>query len=45
MDVVVLARRGLDQLDDKQLASLFQKQWLKLAQNISKVDSSTTQGS
>jgi ribonuclease P protein component len=45
MDVVVLARRGLDQLDDTELASLFQRQWVKLAQNISKVDSSTTQGS
>jgi ribonuclease P protein component len=45
MDVVVLARRGLDQLDDAELASLFQRQWLKLAQKLSKSDSSTTQGS
>jgi len=45
MDVIVLARRGLDQLDDAGLASLFQTQWLKLAQKLSRLDSSTTQGS
>jgi len=38
MDVVVLARRGLDQLDDAELASLFQQQWLKLNQKLSKID-------
>jgi ribonuclease P protein component len=38
MDVVVLARRGLDQLSDAELASLFEQQWLKLAQKLSKID-------
>ena len=38
MDVVVLARRGLDQLGNAELASLFQQQWLKLSQKLSKID-------
>ena len=38
MDVVVLARRGLDQFSDAELASLFQQQWLKLAHKLSKID-------
>ncbi len=45
LDVVVLARRGLDQLDNAELASLFQRQWDKLARHISKIESNTTQGS
>ena len=45
LDVVVLARRGLDKMDNAQLASLFQQQWEKLARNASKVESNTTRGS
>ena len=45
LDVVVLARRGLDQLDNAELASLFRRQWDKLARHISKIESNTTQGS
>jgi len=43
LDVVVLARRGLDQLDNVEMASLFQRQWHKLAQHASKVDAKSTQ--
>ncbi len=45
LDVVVLARRGLDQLDNTELASLFQQQWNKLARHVSKIDTNTNQGS
>ncbi|MBE9539421.1 MAG: ribonuclease P protein component [Proteobacteria bacterium] len=45
LDVVVLARRGLDKMDNAQLASLFQQQWGKLARHASKVESNTTRGS
>ena len=45
LDVVVLARRGLDQMDNAQLASLFQQQWAKLARNAAKLESNTSQGS
>jgi len=45
MDVVVLARRGLDQLDNSQVASLFQQQWDKLARHASKIESNKHQGS
>ena len=34
MDVVVLARRGLDQLDNAALAELFKRQWGKLARHL-----------
>ncbi|MFV0476993.1 MAG: ribonuclease P protein component [Parahaliea sp.] len=36
MDVVVLARRGIDQLDNTELSSILRQQWHKLAQGISK---------
>jgi len=45
MDVVVLARRGLDQMDNSQVASLFQQQWDKLARHASKIESNKHQGS
>jgi ribonuclease P protein component len=45
LDVVVLARRGLDQMDNTELASLFRRQWLKLARNVDKLESNKTQGS
>lgn len=45
LDVVLLARHGLDQMDNSQLASLFQQQWDKLARQASKIESNKTQGS
>jgi len=45
LDVIVLARRGLDQLDNAELASLFQQQWNKLVRHASKIDANTNQGS
>jgi len=45
LDVVVLARHGLDQLDNAELASLFQQQWNKLAHHASKKNSKNIQGS
>ena len=45
LDVVVLARRGLDQLDNSQVASLFQQQWDKLARYASKIESNKPQDS
>ncbi len=41
MDVVVLARRGLDRLDNAELASLLRKQWSRLAKQASKPESNT----
>ena len=35
MDVVLLARRGLDQLDNQTLAATLREQWQKLARHIS----------
>lgn len=43
MDVIVLARRGLDQLDNAEMASLFERQWNKLAGQISKIDQNSPQ--
>ncbi len=45
MDVVVLARRGLGQMDSSQVASLFQQQWDKLARHVSKIESNRHQDS
>jgi len=45
LDVVVLARRGLDQMNNAELALLFQRQWHKLARNVAKLESNKTQGS
>jgi ribonuclease P protein component len=36
LDFVVLARRGLDKLDNEQLHQLFNKQWLKIIQKVNK---------
>ncbi len=36
MDVVLLARRGMDQLDNKELSSILQQQWQKLVRHASK---------
>lgn len=35
MDVVLLARRGIDQLDNEQLSSILREQWRKLAKRVS----------
>ncbi len=35
MDVVLLARRGIDQLDNAELSSILREQWRKLAKRIS----------
>lgn len=35
MDVVLLARRGMDQLDNAELSSILLKQWQKLTRHIS----------
>lgn len=43
MDIIVLARRGLDQLDNAEMASLFELQWNKLARQISKIDEKSPQ--
>lgn len=45
MDVVLLARRGIGQLDNAALSSLLQQQWLKMSRHASKLDSSTVRGS
>jgi ribonuclease P protein component len=36
MDVVLLTRRGIDQLDNAELSSILQQQWQKLGHNIPK---------
>jgi ribonuclease P protein component len=36
LDVVLLTRRGLDQLDNAELSSILQQQWKKLIQHTSK---------
>lgn len=36
LDIVVLARRGLDELDNQQLHHLFQQQWQRLVKKHSK---------
>lgn len=36
MDVVLLTRRGIDQLDNAELSTILQQQWQKLSRNISK---------
>ena len=39
MDVVLLARRGIDQLDNAELSTILQHQWQKLDRHLSKQDS------
>ncbi len=36
LDVVLLARRGMDQLDNKELSSILRQQWQKLVRHASK---------
>jgi len=42
MDVVLLTRPGIDQLDNAELSSILQQQWLKLSQLIPKPKSDTS---
>jgi ribonuclease P protein component len=41
MDVVLLTRRGIDQLDNAELSSILQQQWRKLSRDIPKPESTT----
>lgn len=41
MDVVLLTRRGIDQLDNATLSSILQKQWQKLCLHIPKPELNT----
>jgi ribonuclease P protein component len=43
MDVVLLTRRGIDQLDNVELSSILQQQWQKLGRNIPKPEHKTSQ--
>lgn len=43
IDVVLLTRRGIDQLDNAELSSILQQQWQKLSRNILKSGSNTSQ--
>ncbi|MCB1700235.1 MAG: ribonuclease P protein component [Pseudomonadales bacterium] len=43
MDVVLLTRRGIDQLDNAELSSILQQQWQKLCRQIPKPESKTSQ--
>lgn len=45
MDVVLLSRRGLDQLDNAQIAALLQKQWTKLAAKLANTEPVSNQDS
>lgn len=45
MDVVLLARRGLGQLDNAELSNILQQQWQKLVRHTNKPVSSTSQDS
>ncbi|GAB3283648.1 ribonuclease P protein component [Parahaliea aestuarii] len=44
MDVVLLARRGIDQLDNAELSSILRGQWRKLARRVSEADTSESRG-
>ncbi len=39
LDVVLLARRGLDQLDNEQLSTILRQQWQKLGRHAAKLES------
>ena len=43
MDVVLLTRRGIDQLDNAELSSILQQQWQKLSRKFPKPESKTSQ--
>lgn len=42
MDVVLLTRRGIDQLDNAELSSILQQQWQKLSRRFPKPESETS---
>ena len=42
IDVVLLTRRGIDQLDNVELSTILQQQWQKLHRHASKPNSSTS---
>ena len=44
MDVVLLARPGIGQLDNAKLSSILQQQWQRLSAQACKLGSSTEQG-
>ena len=43
IDIVLLTRRGIDQLDNAELSTILQQQWQKLRRHIAKPDSNTSQ--
>ena len=45
LDVVLLARRGIDQLDNAELSTILRQQWQKLARHAPKPESSTNRDS
>jgi ribonuclease P protein component len=45
MDVVLLARRGMGQLDNAELSSILQQQWQKLVRHIIKTTPNVDQDS
>jgi ribonuclease P protein component len=45
MDVVLLARRGMGQLDNAELSSILRQQWQKLVDHASKTTPNINQGS
>jgi ribonuclease P protein component len=45
MDVVLLARRGLGELDNAELSSILHQQWQKLIRHASKIKSNPSQDS
>jgi ribonuclease P protein component len=44
LDVVVLARRGIDQLNKQQLMTILRQQWLKLSSHASSLESGNDRG-
>ena len=38
LDVVVMARKGLDELDNKEVSTILQQQWQKLTRHASSMD-------
>lgn len=43
MDVVLLTRRGIDQLDNRELSTILLQQWRKLTRHLSKPQPDTSQ--
>ncbi|MEE4281228.1 MAG: ribonuclease P protein component, partial [Pseudomonadales bacterium] len=41
LDVVLLARRGLDQLDNAELSTILRQQWQKLVRHMSQTSQGT----